>query len=111
MTYAEIIARGRDILAPFETGNVVKFIREMNFFKALESPLVPLMVVIVFYFIVIRRSKFMLLFLFALTSLSVLAHYTLPDRNEAAMGTLLPFAAGCLSIGAILIYFNFIRTE
>ena len=68
-------------------------------------------IVVVFFFAVIKRSKFVILFLFTLLSLMALVHYTLPEGGEMTASSLLPFAGGCLGIGAVLIYFTFIKVE
>jgi hypothetical protein len=67
--------------------------------------------VVVFFFAVVKRSKFVLLFLFTLLSLMALVRYTLPEGAALTPGSLLPFAGGCLGVGAVLIYFIFIKVE
>ena len=66
---------------------------------------------VVFFFAVIKRSKFVLLFLFTLISIIALVHYTLPMYDEMSVASMLPFAFGCLGVGAVLIYFIFIKVE
>jgi hypothetical protein len=107
----EILAKAKDVLSPFETENIVKFVKELSFATVMGNPWMLGILVIVFFFAIIKRSRFVLLFLFTLLSLMALVHYTLPAGGELTVGTLLPFAAGCLGVGAVLIYCIFIKTE
>ena len=111
MEKKEIIVKAQEVLAPFETENVVKFVKELSFTTVMGNPWMLGILVIVFFFAVIKRSKFVLLFLFTLLTLMALVHYTLPIDRELTAGALLPFAGGCLGVGAVLIYFIFIKTE
>ena len=111
MEKEQIITRTREALSPFETEQLIKFLKELSIKTIFENPLILGILVIVFFFAVIKRSKFVLLFLFTLLALMALVRYTLPLGAELNAMTLLPFAFGCLAIGAVLIYFIFIRVE
>jgi hypothetical protein len=111
MEKQEIIAKAQEVLTPFETDNIVKFVKELSFTTVMGNPWMLALLVIVFFFAIIKRSKLVLLFLFTLLSLMALVHYSLPAGGELTVTGFLPFAAGCLSIGAVLIYFIFIKTE
>ncbi len=111
MDKVEIIDKTREVLSPFETENIIKFVKGLNFSTIIGNPLILGIFVVVFFFAVIKRSKFILLFLFTCVSVSALVHYTLPEGGEMTPATLLPFAMGALAIGAVLIYFSFIKTE
>ncbi|HLO25043.1 MAG TPA: hypothetical protein VK187_02945 [Geobacteraceae bacterium] len=111
MEKERIISRAQEVLSPFETENIIKFLKEMSIKTIFENPLILGLLVVVFFFAVIKRSKFVLLFLFTLLSLMALVRYTLPMGGDMSITSLLPFAFGCLGIGAVLIYFIFIKTE
>jgi len=111
MEKEQIIIRTREALSPFETEQLIKFLKELSIKTIFENPLILGILVVVFFFAVIKRSKFVLLFLFTLLTLMALVRYTLPLGAELTAMTLLPFAFGCLAIGAVLIYFIFIRVE
>ena len=111
MEKEKIISRTQEVLSPFETENIVKFIKELTITTIFDNPLILGLLVVVFFFAVIKRSKFVLLFLFTLLSLMALVRYTLPAGADMTAPTLLPFAFGCLGIGAVLIYFIFIKVE
>ncbi len=111
MEKVEIINKTKDVLSPFETENIVKFVKGLTFSTVLGNPYILCILLVVFFFAVIKRSKFILLFLFSCISIAALIHYTLPDSGEMTPGTLLPFAGGALVIGGVLIYFGLIKSE
>jgi len=111
MEKEKMISRTQEVLSPFETDQIVRFVKELSITTIFENPYILGILVIVFFFAVIKRSKFVLLFLFTLLSLMALVRYTLPLGAEMTATSMLPFAFGCLGIGAVLIYFIFIKVE
>jgi hypothetical protein len=111
MEKQKIIEKAQEVFSPFETENIVKFVKELTFTTVINNPKILAVLVVVFFFAVIKRSKFVLLFLFTLLSLMALVHYALPETAELTPGSLLPFAGGCLAVGSVLIYFIFIKVE
>jgi hypothetical protein len=111
MEKEKIISRTQEVLSPFETEQIVRFVKELSMTTIFENPYVLGILIVVFFFAVIKRSKFVLLFLFTLLSLMALVRYTLPLGVEMNAMSMLPFAFGCLGIGAVLIYFTFIKVE
>jgi hypothetical protein len=111
MEKEQIISRTEEILSPFETENIIRFVKELSFKTVMDNPWILGLLVVVFFFAIIKRSKFVLLFLFTLLSLMALVQYTLPQGGELTVTSFLPFAFGCLGIGAVLIYFIFIKVE
>jgi len=111
MEKEKMISRTQEVLSPFETDQIVRFVKELSITTIFENPYILGILVIVFFFAVIKRSKFVLLFLFTLLSLMALVRYTLPMGAEMTATSMLPFAFGCLGIGAVLIYFIFIKVE
>ena len=111
MEKEQLIAKTKEALSPLETENVVHMIKELSFKTIMDNPWMLALLVVVFFFAVIKRSKFVLLFLFTLLSLLAIVQYTLPASAEMTASSLLPFAFGCLGIGAVLIYFIFIKVE
>ena len=111
MDNQEVLNKTKDVLSPFETENIVKFIKGLTFSTIFGNPFILCFILVIFFFAVIKRSKFILLFLFACISGAALIHYTLPDSGEMTMSSLLPFAFGGVAIGAVLIYFGYIKSE
>jgi hypothetical protein len=111
MEKKQLIEKTREALEPFETGNVVEFIRHLSLSTFEEKPWLILVFLAVLFYAVIRRSKFLLLFLFAFFSILGLITYAMPSEAELNVKTLFPLAVGGLAIGGIIIYVAFIKTE
>ena len=111
MEKQQMLNKSQEVLSNFETENIVRFAKELSFKTVMDNPWILGLLVIVFFFAVIKRSKFVLLFLFTLLSLTALVHYTLPTGGEMTVTSLLPFAFGFIAICAVLIYFIFIKAE
>lgn len=111
MQKEQIISKTQEVLSPFETEQVIKMVKELSVKTIFENPYILGVFVIVVFFAIVKRSKFVLLFMFTLLSLMALVRYTLPTDAELTATTMLPFAFGCLGIGAVLIYFIFIKVE
>ncbi len=111
MEKEQLITKTTEVLSPFETDSIIRMIKELSFQTIMDNPWILALLVVVFFFAIVKRSKFVLLFLFTLLSLLALVQHTLPMANEMTAASLLPFAFGCLGIGAVLIYFVFIKVE
>jgi len=107
-----ILRKTIETLTPFETGNMMQFIRNLTVKDAITNPwFIGIFLIIAFYAIVVR-SKFVLSILFTAASLLILLRYTLPAEGDSlSMSSTLPFAFGGIAIGAVLIYLIFIKTE
>ena len=113
MENKELLNKTVEVLSPFETGNMVHFIQNLTIKSAMESPWLMGAFFIIAFYAVIKRSKFVLASLFAVISIMLLVRFTLSadQANEITLSSTLPFAFGGLAIGAVLIYFLFIKTE
>jgi hypothetical protein len=102
----------KDLLNPFETEHISSFIRNMSAKTVMENPWIIGVFVIIFFYAVVKRSKFVLLFLFASITLAVLVRFTMPAEGDSfTLNTTLPFAFGALAIGAVIIYITFIKSD
>jgi FtsH-binding integral membrane protein len=107
-----ILNKTQEVFATLETENIVKVAKDLTFKTVMDNPLILALLAIVLSYAVIKRSKFILLFLFTLITLMALVHYTLPTSGDmTSLTSLLPFAFGCLGVGSVLIYFIFIKVE
>lgn len=114
MEKQQMLDQAKDKLSPFETGNIVEFIQHLTLKSAMENPLIIVIFLVFAFYAVVRRSKVVLLFLFASISIMLLVRYTLsPDMvgGGLTIQSTLPFAAGGLVIGGALIYFTFIKND
>ncbi len=108
-----VLDKAKTALAPFETENVFNFMRNLSLKSAMENPVVIGLFLVIFFFAVVKRSKPVLIFLFAVVAIMFLVRFTLPadQGNELSLRSTLPFAFGGLAIGAALIYFMFIKGD
>ncbi|AAR36316.1 hypothetical protein KIP69_14225 [Geobacter sulfurreducens] len=113
MEKQELLDKTRETLSPFETGNIIAYIKSLTLKSAMENPWIISILAIVIFYGVFKRSKFVLSTVFAIISITLLIRLTLPtgEGNELTLGSTLPFAFGGLVIGAFLIYFIFIKSE
>ena len=114
MEKQQIIEKAKDKLAPLETGNVFDFIQHMSPQTFTDHPLVIVAFLIIGFYAFIKRSKFVLLFLFAAISIMLLVRFTLtPDvvGGGLSVAATLPFIGGGLAIGGALIYLTFIKHD
>lgn len=108
-----VLDKAKTVLAPFETENVFNFMRNLSFKSAMEHPLFIGLFMIIFFYAVFKRSKPVLVVLFAAIAIMFLVRFTLPadQGNELTLSSTLPFAFGGLAIGSALIYFMFIKGD
>lgn len=114
MEKQQILDQAKDKLTPFETGNIVDFIQHLTLKSAMEQPLLIAVFLIFAFYAVVRRSKVILLFLFAAIAIMLLVRYTLSPEivgGGLTIASTLPFIAGGLAVGGALIYFVFIKTD
>ena len=64
MEKEKIIVRTQEVLSTFETEQIVRFLKELTIKTIFENPLILGLLFIVFFYAIIKRSKFVLLFLF-----------------------------------------------
>jgi hypothetical protein len=114
MEKQQVLDQAKEKLTPFETGNIVEFIQHLTLKSAMEHPLLIAIFLVFAFYAVVKRSKFVLLFLFAAISIMLLVRYTLSPEMVGGGLTIcstLPFAAGGIVIGGALIYLTFIKND
>ena len=114
MEKQQMLEHAKEKLTPFETGNIVDLIQTLNLKTIMEHPLIMLLFLIFAFYAIVRRSKFVLLFLFASISIMLLVRYTLSPElvgGGLTVGSTLPFAFGGLVVGGVLIYLTFIKHD
>ncbi|HOP40119.1 MAG TPA: hypothetical protein PLI53_03675 [Geobacteraceae bacterium] len=112
MEKQELITKTKDALSPFETKNVIKFLQNLTLKSAMENPWIIGGFLIIFFYAVFKRSKFVLLALFSVIAVMLLVRFAFPPAGEElSLSSTLPFVLGGLVIGGVLLYFNFVKTE
>jgi len=106
-----LLRQATETLSPFETEHIVQFLRAITVKSALANPWIIGAFLVISFYAVVVRSKFVLCALFTCISLLLLVHYTMPTGDGLALSTTLPFAFGALAIGGFIIYLYFIKTE
>jgi hypothetical protein len=108
----DLLQKAKETLSPFETQHVVAYIKSMTVKSVMENPWLITVFLIIFFFAVVKRSKFVLLSLFTLLSLMILARYTFPaGGDDLSLSGTLPLVFGGLVIGGVVLYFSFIKSE
>lgn len=114
MQKEQMLDKAKEQLSPFETGHIVDFIQHLTLKSAMENPIIIIFFLIIAFYAIIRRSKFVLVFILGAIMIMLLIRYTLsPEQvgGELSVSTTLPFVGGGLAIGAVLIYLTFIKHE
>jgi hypothetical protein len=112
MDKQQLIEKATDTLRPFETHNLIEAAQQLTVKQVFTHPAVLFLLVVVFFFGVIKRSKTVLLSLFSLFSLAVIMRYAMPvPGDDLSMTSMLPFIGGGLLVGCVVIYFSLIKSD
>ena len=112
MDKQQLIEKTTETLRPFETSNLIETLQHLTVTQVFSNPAVLIIITVIFFFGVIRRSKTVLLSLFALFCIAVIIRFAMPGPGEDFSTTsLLPFIGGGLVIGCVVIYFTLIKTD
>ena len=112
MEKQKLIEKATETLRPFETSNLIDTVQHLTVNQVFAHPAVLFFITVVFFFGVIRRSKTVLLSLFALFCIAVIIRYAMPAADDnLSFQSLLPFIGGGLLIGCVVIYFSLIKSD
>lgn len=112
MDKQQLIEKTTETLRPFETANLIETMQHLNVKEVFSHPAVLIIIIAIFFFGVIKRSKTVLLSLFALFAIAVIIRYAMPaPGDDLSMASMLPFIGGGLLIGGVVIYFSFVKTD
>jgi hypothetical protein len=99
-------------LKPFETAEIISFIKTLSVKSAMERPLFMVLILLFFVFGLVKRSKFVLLTLFTTVAVMLLVRFFMPvEGDQLDLKSTVPFVFGGVAIGAALVYFLFIKAE
>ena len=108
----QLLGKFTETLRPFETDNLMTAIQALSLKDVFTNPVVLFIIVCLFFLAVIKKSKPVLLTLFAMIGLILLLRYAMPAPGEPlTMKSLVPFAFGGLLIGGVIIYFSLIKSD
>ncbi len=114
MEKQQMLEHAKNKLTPLETGNIVDLIQNLNLKSVMEHPLIMVLFLIFAFYAIVRRSKFVLVFLFTSIAIMLLVRYTASPElvgGGLTLASTLPFALGGLVIGGVLIYITFIKSD
>ena len=112
MEKERLIATSNQLLQQLETQKIIEFLKDLSMQTVTDNPKVTFLLFLAFLYSLWRWSRFVLLFLFTLLSFTMLVRYAMPPPGtELTVASSLPFVLGCMGIGSVLLYFNFIRSE
>ncbi|OGR30968.1 MAG: hypothetical protein A2X83_00320 [Desulfuromonadales bacterium GWD2_54_10] len=110
MDKQQLVEKTTEALRPFETGNLLNTMQTLNLKTIFTNPIVLTIIAGLFFFGVVKKSKPVLLTLFAMIGLIVILRYAMPPPGEElSMKSLVPFAFGGVLIGGVIIYFSLIK--
>jgi hypothetical protein len=112
MEKQQIIEKTAETLRPFETNNLIDTMQHLTVNQLFANPVALILISVVFFFGVIRRSKTVLLSLFALFCIAVIIRFAMPaPSDDLSFQSLLPFIGGGLLVGCVVIYFSLIKSD
>lgn len=112
MEKQQLIEKTTETLRPFETNNLIDTVQHLSVNQVFANPVVLILIVVIFFYGVVRRSKTVLLSLFALFCIAVIIRYAMPAPDDnLSFQSLLPFVGGGLLVGCVVIYFSLIKSD
>lgn len=110
MEKQELLEKTTDALRPFETQNLMNTIQHLTLHQIFTNWAFLLVTCGLIFFGIYKRSKTVLLTVFFLLALIVMVRFAMPaPGEELGLKTVLPFISFGVVIGAVIIYFSFIK--
>jgi hypothetical protein len=112
MDKQQLVDKTTETLRPFETANLIETMQHLSIKQIFSHPVVLIIIIAIFFFGVVRRSKTVLLSLFSLICIAVIMRYAMPvPGDDLSMSSMFPFIGGGLLVGGVIIYFSLIKTD
>jgi hypothetical protein len=112
MDKQQLVEKTAETLRPFETSNLIETVQHLNVKQIFSHPAVLILIVAIFFFGVIKRSKTVLLSLFSLFCIAVIIRYAMPvPGDDLSMSSTLPFIGGGLLVGGVVVYFSLVKSD
>lgn len=112
MDKQQLVEKTTETLRPFETSNILDVIQHVTMQQLLAKPILLIIIAALFIFGIVKRSKLVLLTLFALFGMIVIIRFAMPPPGEeVALGSLVPFIGCGVVIGAVIVYFTLVKSE
>lgn len=112
MDKQNLVEKTAETLRPFETANLIETMQHLSIKQIFSHPAVLILIIVIFFFGVFKRSKTVLLSLFALFCIAVIIRYAMPvPGDDLSMSSTLPFIGGGLLVGCVIIYFSLVKSD
>jgi len=112
MDKQQLVEKTTETLRPFETSNLIEAMQHLSVKQVFSHPAILVLIIAIFFFGVVKRSKTVLLSLFSLICIAMIVRYAMPTPgDDLSMTSMLPFIGGGLLIGAVIIYFSLIKSD
>ncbi len=112
MDKQKLIEKTTETLRPFETTNLIDTVQHLSVNQVFSHPAVLIIIVSIFIFGILKRSKTVLLSLFALFCIAIIMRYAMPvPGDDLSFRSLMPFVGGGILVGGVVIYFSLIKTD
>lgn len=112
MDNQQLVEKTTETLRPFETSNLIETVQHLSVKQVFSHPAVLILIIAIFFFGVVKRSKIVLLSLFSLICIAVIMRYALPaPGDDLSVSSTLPFIGGGLLIGCVIIYFSLVKSD
>ena len=112
MDNQQLAEKATEVLRPFETANLMTTLQNLTLQQIFSNPIILIIVALVFFFGLIKRSKTVLLTLFGLIGLIVILRFAMPPPGEElSLKSLIPFIGVGIGIGGVIVYFSLIKSE
>ncbi len=112
MDKQQLLEKVTETLRPFETSNLMETMQHLSIKQIFSHPAVIIILVAIFFFGVVKRSKTALLSLFSLICFTTIMRYAMPAPGDnLTISSMLPFIGGGLLLGGVVIYFSLIKSD
>jgi hypothetical protein len=112
MDKEKLIEKTTETLRPLETSNLIETAQNLSVKEVFSHPVVLIVIVAIFFFGVVKRSKPVLLGLFFMFCLAIIMRYAMPaPGDDLSISATLPFIGGGLLVGGVIIYFSLIKSD
>ncbi|HIJ87867.1 MAG TPA: hypothetical protein HPP97_09330 [Desulfuromonadales bacterium] len=112
MEKQHLIDKTAETLRPFETNNIIETLQHLTVNQVFANPVILILIIVIFFYGVVRRSKTVLLSLFSLICIAVIIRFAMPTPGDTlSFQSLMPFVGGGLLVGGVVIYFSLIKSD
>lgn len=111
MEKQHLIDKTTEVLRPFETSNLMTTMQTMTVSQIFTHPAMLIIIIIVLFYAVLKRSMPVLLTLFFLVAMIIFVRYAMPaPGQELSLSSIVPFIGAGVAIGGVIIYFSMVKS-